>query len=171
MITAAIGIPAVVLAAMSPAAGHAATAWQTRIVETPLLGGPAWSPAVEHGLQVKTVLAGRVISAHFPQITEIGGVRPDGMHWHPEGLAIDVMIPDWASTAGRELGDRVVAYAFQNAKRFGLVHVIWQRTYYPAGGSPRRMADLGSPDANHYTHVHIATDGGGFPGSGGIPIR
>lgn len=25
------------------------------------------------------------------------------------------------------------------------------------------MADLGSPDANHYTHVHITTDGGGRP--------
>jgi hypothetical protein len=25
------------------------------------------------------------------------------------------------------------------------------------------MADLGSDDANHYTHVHIATEGGGYP--------
>jgi hypothetical protein len=25
------------------------------------------------------------------------------------------------------------------------------------------MTDLGSDDANHYTHVHIATEGGGYP--------
>ncbi len=25
------------------------------------------------------------------------------------------------------------------------------------------MADRGSATANHYDHVHIATDGGGFP--------
>jgi hypothetical protein len=28
------------------------------------------------------------------------------------------------------------------------------------------MDDLGNPDANHYTHVHIATYGGGFPTGG-----
>jgi hypothetical protein len=28
------------------------------------------------------------------------------------------------------------------------------------------MADYGNPDANHYTHVHIATYGGGFPSGG-----
>lgn len=117
----------------------------------------------EQGLQVKTILAERAISDRFPDITRIGGVRQDSLRWHPEGLAIDVMIPDYATPAGRQLGDRVVAFAFQNAEQFGLEHVIWQRTYYPVSGQPRLMADLGDDDANHYTHVHIATSGGGYP--------
>ena len=117
----------------------------------------------ERGLQVKTILAERAISARFPEITEIGGVRPDGMKWHPEGLAIDVIIPDYRSPAGKSLGDRIVAFVLQNADRFELVHVIWQQTYYPIGGKAHRMANLGSDDANHFTHVHIATKGGGYP--------
>ena len=28
------------------------------------------------------------------------------------------------------------------------------------------MPDRGSPNANHYTHVHIATIGGGYPMGG-----
>ena len=117
----------------------------------------------ERGLQVRTLLAERVISAHFPEIHEIGGVRPDALPWHPNGLAIDVIIPEWTTPAGKALGDRIVAFAFDNAARFGVVNVIWQRTYRPVDGPPHVMADLGSPDANHYTHVHITTNGGGFP--------
>src|SRR5688572_6414858 len=39
--------------------------------------------APEHGLQVKTILAARAISAVFPEIRSIGGVRPDALRWHP----------------------------------------------------------------------------------------
>ena len=39
--------------------------------------------APEHGLQVKTILAARTISAVFPEIKNIGGVRPDSLPWHP----------------------------------------------------------------------------------------
>ena len=59
-----------------------------------------------------------------------------------------------------------LAFALDNAKRFGLEYVIWQRTYRPAKGKPHLMGDLGSPDANHYTHVHISTYGGGYPTGG-----
>ena len=117
----------------------------------------------EAGMQVQTIRIKRAISARFPEIREIGGVRPDSMKWHPAGLAIDVIIPDYDTAAGKALGDRIARFALTNAKRFGLEHVIWQRTYHPASGKSRLMADLGNDDANHYTHVHIATYGGGFP--------
>jgi hypothetical protein len=120
----------------------------------------------ERGMQVQTILAARAISKRFPEITEMGGVRADSMKWHPNGLAVDVMIPHWDTPAGRALGDRIVDYVFANADRFGLEYVIWQRNYRPASGSPRLMDDLGSPDANHYTHVHISSYGGGFPKGG-----
>jgi hypothetical protein len=120
----------------------------------------------ERGLQVQTILAGRAISKKFPEIKEMSGVRPDSMKWHPNGLAIDVMIPHWDTPAGRALGDRIVQFVFDNADRFGLEYVIWQQTYRPASGNPHLMEDRGSPDGNHYTHVHISSYGGGFPKGG-----
>lgn len=120
----------------------------------------------ERGLQVQTILAERAISKRFPEIKDMSGVRPDSMKWHPNGLAIDVMIPNWDTPAGRALGDRIVDFVFGNADRFGLEYVIWQQTYRPASGSPHVMEDRGSPDGNHYTHVHISSYGGGFPKGG-----
>lgn len=125
----------------------------------------ALAPGVgsEQGLQVLTILVKRAISAAFPEIQQIGGVRADSLKWHPTGLAIDVMIPGYGTPEGTELGDRVASFVLTNADRFGLDHVIWQQVYYPANGNPQVMPNLGSDNANHYTHVHIATRGGGYP--------
>lgn len=122
--------------------------------------------APEQGLQIKTILAERLVSAYFPQIHHIGGVRADALKWHPMGLAIDVMIPDYQTPAGKELGDRIAAFALANADRLSLNHVIWRRIMYSRNGKPYLMPNLGGDDANHYTHVHIATDGGGYPTGG-----
>jgi hypothetical protein len=117
----------------------------------------------EKGLQVKTILAERLVSAYFPEIKNIGGVRADYLRWHPSGMAIDVMIPDYQTQAGKELGDRIAAFALANADRLSLNHVIWRRVMYSRTGKPYLMPNQGGDDANHYTHVHIATDGGGYP--------
>ncbi|MCV7000685.1 hypothetical protein H7J34_10820 [Mycolicibacterium alvei] len=119
--------------------------------------------APEKGLQVETILAARAVSARFPQILDIGGVRADSMKWHPNGQAIDVMIPNYATPEGKALGDRIVAYALDNADRFSVNHVIFRQQIYSHGRAPRMMSDRGGPTANHYDHVHIATNGGGFP--------
>ncbi|MDR3659633.1 MAG: hypothetical protein P4L86_04340 [Mycobacterium sp.] len=119
--------------------------------------------AAERGLQVETVLAERAISATFPQIHSMIGVRPDSLHWHPDGLALDVMVPDYGSAAGKALGDRILAYVLANARRFDLNHVIWRQVLYFPNGSTQRMPDYGGDDANHYTHVHVATNGDGYP--------
>jgi hypothetical protein len=121
---------------------------------------------VEQGLQVKTILAERLVSAYFPEIHTIGGVRADALKWHPMGLAIDVMIPNYQTPQGKELGDRIAAFALANADRLSLNHVIWRRIIYDHGGKPSLMPNLGGDDANHYTHVHIATNGGGYPTGG-----
>jgi hypothetical protein len=112
--------------------------------------------APEQGLQVETILASRSLTAAFPQITDIGGVRPDALRWHPNGLALDVMIPNPSSAEGIALGDRVVAFALENWDRFKLNHVIWRGTFYTRSG-PEGTA------SGHYDHVHIATNGGGYP--------
>ena len=82
------------------------------------------------------------------------------------GQAIDVMIPNYQSPEGKELGDRIAAFALANADRLSLNHVIWRRIMYDRSGKPFLMGNLGGDDANHYTHVHIATDGGGYPTGG-----
>ncbi|SEH53990.1 hypothetical protein SAMN04489835_1178 [Mycolicibacterium rutilum] len=106
--------------------------------------------AREAGLQPNTVLAARAISARFPQIGTIDGVRPDSKPWHPSGLAIDVMIPDPESPEGIALGDEILAFVLSNAGRFGLQDAIWRGTYYTPSG----------PQASgygHYDHVHVTT--------------
>ena len=172
---AALAVPATV--AFSPVRPPDPVKWEPQVVAA---GDPVLAPAPlaavrpvrrglppgvgnERGLQVQTLLAERAISAEFPEIREIGGVRPDSMKWHPNGLAIDVAIPNWDTPQGRALGDRIVAYTFEHAKQFGLEYVIWQQTYRPAQGTPHLMPDYGSPDANHLTHVHISSYGGGYP--------
>ena len=115
--------------------------------------------APEQGLQVRTILTARALTAKFPQIHSMGGVRPDPLPWHPLGLAVDVMIPDPGSADGIALGNAVVAYVMQNAKRFGIQDAIWRGVYYtPGGAQPIRLG--------HYDHVHVTTTGGGYPRGG-----
>jgi len=119
--------------------------------------------ASEDRLQVKTVWAARVISVLFPQITTIYGYRQDPLPWHPNGLAIDVMIPNYHTPEGIELGNQIAGYALANTKRWGVNHVIWRQKIYPGIGAPSWTANYGNETANHYDHVHIATNGGGYP--------
>lgn len=119
--------------------------------------------APESGLQVKTIWAARTIGVLFQEIKTIYGYRQDPLRWHPDGLAIDVMIPDYHSEAGIQLGDQVAGYALANAKRWGVNHVIWRQKIYPGVGGGNWTSDYGNETANHYDHVHIATNGGGYP--------
>jgi hypothetical protein len=120
--------------------------------------------ASEQGLQVRTILTARSISAAFPEIHQIGGVRPDPLPWHPLGLALDVMIPDPESAHGIALGNEIVAYVLRNADRFGIQDAIWRGVYYTPGGS--QTSRLG-----HYDHVHVTTTGGGYPKGGEVYLR
>ena len=120
--------------------------------------------APEQGLQVNTIWAARAISMmFFREISTIGGLRQDPLPWHPNGLAIDVMIPNHNSPEGIELGDQIAGFVLANAKRWGVLHVIWRQGFYPGVGAPNWMANYGNETANHFDHIHIATIGGGFP--------
>jgi hypothetical protein len=131
-----------------------------RTVERTLPAGVA----PERGLQVRTILTARSISAVFPEINEIGGVRPDSLRWHPNGLALDVMIDNPGSAEGIALGNQIVAYVMKYADRFGIQDAIWRGVYYTPGGA--RGTGYG-----HYDHVHITTTGGGYPGGGEVYYR
>jgi hypothetical protein len=120
--------------------------------------------APERGLQVKTILASRAISALFPEIHNIGGVRPDALRWHPDGLALDVMIPNPTSAEGIALGNRIVSFALANAEKFDLQDCIWRGMYYTPSG-------VKAGGYGHFDHVHITTHGGGYPTGDEVYIR
>ncbi|MGV9803653.1 hypothetical protein ACWDTP_36965, partial [Mycobacterium sp. NPDC003449] len=145
------------------AATQPATASRWRVINIPQLLPVGLAP--ERGLQIKTILAARSITADFPEVQQIGGVRPDALRWHPNGLALDVMIPNPSSSAGIALGDEIVAYALKNADRFSLQDCIWRDTYYTPGGGAR------AGSYGHYDHVHITTKGGGYPSGGETYLR
>ncbi|MGE2836924.1 hypothetical protein [Mycobacterium sp. SMC-4] len=155
-IVAAPGAPTAHLTAPQPGAAadsvELVSASRWRVVSPTLPAGVA----PERGLQVRTILTARSISAVFPEIDDIGGVRSDALRWHPNGLALDVMIPNPTSANGIALGNAIVAYVLQNAERFGIQDAIWRGKYYTPGGV--RAGGYG-----HYDHVHITTTGGGYP--------
>lgn len=138
-----------------------AMASRYRIVDRALPPGVA----PERGLQIKTILAARAMSAAFPQIHDIGGVRPDALRWHPNGLALDFMIPNPSSLEGIALGNEIVQYALANAKRFDLQDCIWRGVYYTPNGAQ------GGRGYGHFDHVHITTHGDGYPTTGETYLR
>jgi hypothetical protein len=153
-------VPAGEQAETNPVSAQLVSASRYRVVDRALPAGVA----PEKGLQVRTILTARSISEVFPEIHEIGGVRPDALRWHPDGLALDVMIPDPSSDAGIALGNQIVAYVMKNANRFGIQDAIWRGVYYTPGGAQ-------SGGYGHYDHVHVTTTGGGYPTGGEIYYR
>jgi hypothetical protein len=140
-----------------------ASRWRTAAVPAPPRPLPV-GLAPERGLQVRTILVSRSISVVFPEIRQIGGVRPDALRWHPEGLALDVMIPNPGSAEGIALGNQIVNYVMKNADRFGIQDAIWRGTYYTPNG-PQGSGN------GHFDHVHITTTGGGYPAGDEVYLR
>jgi hypothetical protein len=110
--------PSLGQATLSSAPERVVAASRWRVVDVPRLLPKG--VASEQGLQIRTILAARSISAAFPEIHQIDGVRPDPLPWHPNGLALDIMIPNPSSAEGIALGNEIVAYALKNTNRFDL---------------------------------------------------
>jgi uncharacterized protein YgiM (DUF1202 family) len=97
------------------------------------------------------------VRAHFPKITTIYGWRSssDYSSDHPNGRAIDNMIPDYKNN--KALGDSLAQYFIDNGKRLHVTYVIWrQRIYTLSRGSWKAMEDRGSDTQNHMNHVHVS---------------
>lgn len=126
-----------------------------------LLGGAAGATGrtgSENGLQPNTVAAKRAIEGAFPEIQSIGGWRPpDGYNEHFNGQALDIMIPNWSSPAGKAYGDKVAQYLLANSAALGVDYVLWQQRQWNADGTSSAMSDRGSPTQNHMDHVHAHT--------------
>lgn len=89
----------------------------------PLVGGGGLTPNARALAQY--------ITATYPGVQSIGGVRPDSRPDHPSGRALDIMI---GSDMG--LGDAINADIQSQAGRFGVEYTMWRV-------------------ANHFNHVHV----------------
>lgn len=149
--------------------GGAAGAAPGAVVGRSVGGVLAKGVGSEDRLQKDTILAKRAVSAAFPEITDIGGYREDSLPWHPQGKAIDCMIPDPLSPHGIALGDQVLGFALAHWKEFNLNHVIWQdRIWTGPDHSEPFGANWSDIAQAHRNHVHVATNGGGYPRGGEV---
>lgn len=115
---------------------------------------PCPDPGVESGLTDDAVYVYRSVCHAFPQITSYGGWDAHGEH--SSGRAIDIMTSDVA------LGTAIAEFLQEHAAELNLYDILWrQRIWTPvrAGEGWRAMPSRGSATANHYDHVHVATNG------------
>ena len=115
---------------------------------------PCPDPSVENGLTSDAVYVYRSVCHAFPQITSYGGW--DGHGEHASGRALDIMTSDVA------LGNAIAEFLQQHAAELNLYDILWrQQIWTPerAGEGWRSMSSRGSATANHYDHVHVATNG------------
>lgn len=129
---------------------------------------PSEKIANEDNLQIDSVRMARAVAQRFPEVQTIGGWRPHDAisDDHPSGRAVDVMIPNYDTGQGKQLGDEIRDYVFANKDTFNLEYMIWRQEYIPAEGQPNQMEDRGDPTQNHFDHIHITVDGGGMPADG-----
>ncbi len=97
------------------------------------------------------------VREEFPQIKTIYGWRAssDYSSDHPNGRAIDIMIPSYKSN--KALGDKVADWVIKNAKSLDVKYIIWRQRYYPISrGTWSQMEDRGGDTENHMDHVHVS---------------
>lgn len=97
------------------------------------------------------------VRKYFPQISSMGGWRPSDSisSDHPNGLAIDIMIPNYGSNVA--LGNAIRDFFAANAGAFHVKYIIFrQQIWTKANPSWRGMANRGSDTANHMDHVHVS---------------
>ena len=114
---------------------------------------PCPDSVVESGLTDRAVYVYRSVCNAFPQLTSYGGW--DGHGEHSSGRALDIM------TSDVELGNAIAAFLQRHAAELNLYDILWrQRIWTPVRASEgwRYLPSRGSATANHYDHVHVATN-------------
>ncbi len=121
----------------------------------PVGGGPKGSKA---GLQPNASQLWDFITANFPEVREIGGVRQDAIPDHPSGRALDIMVGD-----DKALGDRINQAIRANAPALGLDSTIWRDQWADFNGNTSTVA-------GHQDHIHAKVAEGAATGLGGVQM-
>ncbi len=149
---------------------------EARVVGESALCGPADAMScpttglgVESGLQPDALRVVRCIKQLSPEISTFGGRQwrdPRDKSDHPEGKAVDVMIPEYSSPAGIAKGNEIAAWAVTNRKKLGVKYVIWREriwsTTRPEAGWINYCVGARPCDNDsnrHLNHVHVSTFG------------
>lgn len=102
------------------------------------------------GLTKNSMAVLAAVKASFPNMNNIGGVRPDSIPDHPSGRALDFM------TSDRGYGDAIANMLISRSGELKIDYIIWrQRIWMPSRGW-KMMSDRGGVTANHYDHVHVS---------------
>ena len=120
---------------------------------------PASWKVTERRLTAKTIRVHRAVRKSFPQIKTVGGWYQTNAGEHPVGRAIDIMIPNYKSASGRELGYEIANWSKKNAKSLNVLYVVWRQHIWNTQRDRegwRFMADRGDDSSNHLNHVHIS---------------
>lgn len=120
--------------------------------------------ASNSGLQRATIAVKHAVSEAFPQIEHFAGIRADLLGDHEDGIAVDIPIPgDPTSAGGIALGDEIRDFLVERSGELGVVHVTWRQILYRADGVSEPTESRGGLVADHHTHLHVTTVGGGIP--------
>lgn len=130
---------------------------------------PPSGSAAERGLKPNALRALRCVKQRFPWIKYMGGVgsRPSGyVSDHPAGRAVDFMIPNWNTTAGRARGWEVAHWLQAHAKELHVKYLIYDdrswRAYNPSTGWRGYRypgPNPGGASQRHLNHVHLSVYG------------
>lgn len=126
---------------------------------------PSVNAAVESGLTPRAAAGMRQTAAKFPRIKEWAGRggRPNKSD-HPNGRAVDAMIPGWNTPAGNAYGWEVARWQVANADALGITYVIWDDQVWKkrvGSWAPYTHPNGPTRDANlrHLNHVHVSYAG------------
>jgi endonuclease/exonuclease/phosphatase (EEP) superfamily protein YafD len=126
---------------------------------------PASGGTAEAGLTADALRVMRCVLTVFGP-HPVGGVgsRPNPSD-HPSGRAVDVMIPDWNTPAGKAEGWRIARWAQANAAALNITYVIfdariWSTAHAEEGWRPySHPTGASNPTLDHLDHVHISVIG------------
>lgn len=104
-------------------------------------------------------------SLYGSSISSIGGVRA-GSVGHSAGLAIDVMIKNYKTKAGKASGDKIADYLVKNHKSLNIDYLIWNdkiwlgqytgwQPYSTSGKYGTQFTNNWNDTTKHLDHVHV----------------
>ena len=131
----------------------------------PSNGSGGGSAGSSKGLKPNGVKVLNAVRENWPQIKTIGTVRPDALPDHPSGRALDLMIPNYKSKAGKKLGHDLSRWLQKRHTELGINYIIWDQHIWNVQRDSqgwRSMASRGSDSANHKNHVHVTVLAKGY---------
>ncbi|GLV52941.1 hypothetical protein TBS_35030 [Thermobispora bispora] len=119
------------------------------------------TPDAGTGLTPRMITVRNAILRQFALPHGYGCLRPGDPGEHGKGRACDFMVSSGGrmpDATGLARGDAIAQWCIQNARRYGIMYIIWKQRYYDlrTGSGWRPMADRGSVTANHWDHVHVS---------------